>query len=115
MCALTYGCVRQPAGSRKIRPRTIQRQYIPASRKWAGGLTVSPAGAKIKAASVSVAAATDLSVTNSRRTGQRPVLLTFFRRRGEAAADGVLGDRAGNDELQQILAAARLAADARHL
>src|SRR4029079_15342760 len=41
-------------------------------------------------------------------------LFARFGRWGEAAADGVLGDGAGDNELEEIIAAAGLAADARH-
>src|SRR3569623_1795433 len=41
-------------------------------------------------------------------------LLARVRRWGETAADGVLGDRTGIDELQQVVAATGFAADARH-
>ena len=38
-----------------------------------------------------------------------------LRRRGEAAAEGVFGDRAFDDELQQVVGAARFVADAGEL
>src|SRR5947208_7052030 len=44
-----------------------------------------------------------------------PRLFAGFNGRGEAAADSMFGNSARNDELQEIVAAASLAADAAHL